>query len=206
MNRDDPPRKRAADNDDPPASPDGMFGPDGLAQRIQAAVFGAVGCLPRALRTWAATICHAANLQRLIAAMTRWIQGGPFDKEQFGRRFLGRDAEDPLVVLLYDAAPRVGRATGHAELGHAATKIAAAILLVGPDRWARFLAELEDRALDPTGGETAGCHPHHPVPPCPESPEPESPNGEPAVDVPVTEQQVENDPAPATPTHSSRPA
>jgi hypothetical protein len=152
-----------------------MFGTDGLAQRIHAVVYGAVGCLPRALRACAAMICHAANLQRLTKAMTYWIHGGPVDKEQFGRRFLGRDADDPLVGLLYDAAPCVGLATGHAELGDAAAKIAAAILMVGPDRWSRFLAELEDRALDPATAAAIEGHAHHAVPPSPAAAAPADP-------------------------------
>jgi hypothetical protein len=128
---------------------DGILGPEGFAQRVQATVYGAVGSLPRALRAWAAVICHAANLGRLTEAMMRWIRGDHLDKEQFARLFLGREADDPLVDLLRSLAPRIARATGHSELGDAATQIAAAIQVVGPDRWPRFLAELEDRALDP---------------------------------------------------------
>jgi hypothetical protein len=130
-------------------SGDGIFGPGGFAQRVQATVYGAVGSLPRALRGWAAVICHAANLGRLTEAMTLWIRGGHLDREQFARLFLGRDADDPLIDLLCSVAPGVARATGHAELGDAAAKIAAAIQMIGPDRWPRFLAELEKRALDP---------------------------------------------------------
>jgi hypothetical protein len=142
-----------------PVSDEQMFGPDGLAQRIQAAVYGAVGCLPRRLRAWAAMICQTRNLQHLTEAMTRWIQGGHLDRERFGELFLGRNADDPLVDLLYSAAPRVGLATGHAELGDAAAKIAAAILVVGPDRWARFVADLQDRALDPATIAIIECRP-----------------------------------------------
>jgi hypothetical protein len=189
-----------------------MFDQDGLAQRIHAVVYGAVGCLPRALRAWAAMICHAANLRRLTRAMTLWIHGGPVDKEQFGRVFLGRDADDPLVGLLHEAAPRVGLATGHAALGDAATKIAAAILMVGPDRWSRFLAELEDRALDPATAAAIEGHAHHAVPPCAETAPPADP-ADPvpvevetamhAVDRPVTDQAAQDtDPAPANRTHT----
>lgn len=128
---------------------DPIFRPDALAQRIQAALHGAVGSLPRALRTWAGVICHATNLRRLTEAMIRWIRGSDLEKEQFARLFLGRDASDPLVDLLHDAGPRVDRAMDHAELGDAAAKIAAAIQVIGPDRWPRFLADLEERALDP---------------------------------------------------------
>jgi hypothetical protein len=130
-------------------SGDAIFGPDALAQRIQAAFYGSVGSLPRSLRAWAAVICHAANLRRLTEAMIHWIRGGDLEREEFARLFLGRDADDPLAGLLHDAAPRVERAMDHGELGDAAAKIAAAIQVVGPDRWSCFLAELEERALDP---------------------------------------------------------
>jgi hypothetical protein len=199
-----------------------MFAPDGLAQRIHAVVYGAVGCLPPALRGCAAMICHGANLQRLTKAMLRWIDGGPVDKEQFGRLFLGRDADDALVGLLHDAAPRVGLATGHAELGDAATKIAAAILMVGPDRWSRFVAELEDRALDPATAAAIEGHAHHAVPICLEAAPPTDPVdtglAEPgladgglaahAVDKPGADQAMQDaDPAPANPAYMpSRPA
>jgi hypothetical protein len=158
-----------------------MFGPDGLAQRIHAVVYGAAGCLPRALRACAAMICHAANLQRLTKVMTHWILGGPVDKEQFGRLFLGRDVDDPLVGLLHEAAPRVGLATGHAELGGAAANIAAAIVMVGPDRWFRFLAELESRALDSATVAAIEGHAHHAVATCPEA----APSPDPADSGPV---------------------
>ena len=149
----------------PPELPDAMFGPDCLGQRIQAVVFGAIGCLPRALRARAASICHAANQRRLTAAMTRWIRGGPIDNDRFGAVFLGRDGDDPLVRLLHDAIPCVNLATEHAKLGDAATKIAAAMLIVGPDRWSRFLEELEERALDQVTPAAIGGQAHHPHPP-----------------------------------------
>jgi hypothetical protein len=203
LDRDDHRRRSVAGNDTPPHSQDGLFSSDRLAQRIHAVVYGAVGCLPRALRGWAAMICHGANLQRLTRAMTPWILGGPLDKERFGRLFLGRDADDPLVALLHDAAPRVGFATGHAELGDAATKLAAAILLVGPDRWSRFLAELESRALDPATAAEIEGHAHHGAPTCPEAIQPadlaEAERAEHSADEPGGHHAGEDDPRPANP-------
>jgi hypothetical protein len=119
-----------------------MFGPDGLPQRIHAAVYGAVGSLPHTLRRWAYVICHATNIRRLTEALTHWLGRSHFDKQQFGTLFLGRDADDPLVGLFHSVLPGLDHATGHAELCDAAEKIAAAIQLIGPDRWARFLVEL----------------------------------------------------------------
>lgn len=152
-----------------------MFGPDGLAQRIQAVVYGAVGSLPRTLRRWAAVICHATNMRRLTKAMAHWLRGGHLDKQQFGTLFLGRDADDPLVDLLHSALPGVGHATGHTELRDVAAKIAAAIQAVGPDRWPRFLAELEDRACDPATQAAIECQhsaldPQPPPAPVPDQP------------------------------------
>jgi hypothetical protein len=140
--------------------------------------------------------------------MTSWIRGGPVDKAHLGRLFLGRDAEDALVRLLHDAAPRINLAIDHAELGDAATKIAAAILIVGPDRWSRFLAELEDCAATPTTAAPHAGHAHQP--PCPEatlpvsSPEPtptDAGPSEPVAGRPDGEHPVQNDPAPANPAH-----
>ncbi len=216
MERNDHARGRIAKTDPTPAPQDIMFGPNGLAQRIQAAAFGAIGCLPRAPRAWAAMICHAVNLQRLTTAMTRWVHGAPVNEAPVGRLFLGRDAEDALIRLLRDAAPRVYRAADHAELGDAAIKIAAAILIVGPERWSRFLVELEDGAPDTTAAQPGSGNAHQPAPPGPETPRPaDVPGSEPkepgsagqADSRPVAGQTQPSPPAPAHAAHTPpRPA
>jgi hypothetical protein len=126
-----------------------MFGPGCLGQRIQAAAYGAIGSLPRALRGRAAHLWNVGNLTRLTEAMSHWIRGAELEKEQFAHLFFGRDADDPRVGLLHGAALNVSSAIDHDELSGGAEQIAAALQVIGLDRWPGFVADLWDRALDP---------------------------------------------------------
>jgi hypothetical protein len=126
-----------------------LFGPGCLGQRVQAVAYAAIASLPRALRERAAHLWTVGNLQRLTEAMANWIRGGKLDEEQFARLFFGQDPDDPSVRLLHGAAQDVSLATGHRELSDGAEKIAAALQVIGLDRWPCFLACLRDRARAP---------------------------------------------------------
>ena len=131
------------------ASDDGIFGRNGLAQRIQAVAHGAVGALPQALRARAAAQYDAGNLERLSAAMTAWSRGTKLGVDEFAERFFGRPADDPAVEQLHRAALGVGLAQSHAELREASDQLADAMKAIGLDRWPQFLADAQERARDP---------------------------------------------------------
>jgi hypothetical protein len=131
------------------ASGEGMFGPDGLAQRILAVAHGAVGALPQALRARAAAQYDAGNLGRLTEVMTAWSRGTKLGVDEFAERFFGRAADDPGIEQLHCAALDVGLAQSHAELREASDQLADAMKAIGLDRWPRFLADAQDRARDP---------------------------------------------------------
>jgi hypothetical protein len=131
------------------SDPGAMFGPGGLAARIQAVGRGAIGALPAKLRAPAAAQQDAGNLARLTEAMTAWAGGTGLSASAFAERFFGRTADDPVARTLHGAALDVGLATSHAELREAAEKVASAMQAIGLDRWPRFLADAQDRARDP---------------------------------------------------------
>jgi hypothetical protein len=128
---------------------DDLFGPGCLGLRIRAAAYAAVGCLPRELRGRASHLWEAGNLQRLTAAMMRWIHCAEMEAERFAALFFGRAAGDPKVTLLHGAALDVSSAGDHRKLSEAAEKLATALQAIGLDCWPRFLAELSDRAVAP---------------------------------------------------------
>jgi hypothetical protein len=136
-----------ANADNPPDT--SLFSPACLGQRIQAAALGAIGSLPRALRDRAAHLWNAANLKRLTEAMSHWIHAAELEEEHFANLFFGRKAADPSVKLLHKAALDVSNATDHSQLGAGAEKLAAALQVIGLDRWPGFLADVRDRTLDP---------------------------------------------------------
>jgi len=131
------------------ASDDGIFGRNGLAQRIQAVAHGAVGALPQAVRARAAAQYDAGNLERLSEAMTAWSRGTKLGVDEFAERFFGRTADDPAVKQLHRAALSVGLARSHAELREASDQLADAMQAIGLDRWPQFLADAQERARDP---------------------------------------------------------
>lgn len=130
-------------------SDDGIFGLNGLAQRIQAVAHGAVGALPQALRARAAAQYDAGNLERLSEAMSAWSRGTKLGVDEFTERFFGRAADDSAVEQLHRAALGVGLAQSHAELREASDQLADAMQAIGLDRWPRFLADAQERARDP---------------------------------------------------------
>jgi hypothetical protein len=82
------------------------FGPDGLAQRIQAVAYGALAALPPALRARAAAQYDAGNLARLTKAMTVWSKVTKLSDAEFADLFLGRPADDPVAGKLLGSRAR----------------------------------------------------------------------------------------------------
>ena len=199
------------DKTSPPGAetPDrGIFGPSCLAQRIQAAAHGAIGSLPRTLRQRASDLWNTANLQRLTEAMGLWIRGVDLEAERFAHLFFNRSADDPAVNQLRDAASHVSSATDHAELSGGAEKIAAALQVIGLDRWPGFLLEVRDRAADPATITAVDdtCPPAAPPadPPGAEPPGTEPPGTEASGVLAIVLQPADDGPAPQ-PAHDAGP-
>lgn len=81
--------------------------------------------------------------------MTAWMRGVRMDEATFADRFFGRDGDDPVAQILHRAALDAGLAKSPAEFARAARGVADAMKAVGPDRWARFIADAQGRARDP---------------------------------------------------------
>lgn len=84
----------------------------------------------------------------IVELMRQWVDGGILHHRRSAEHFLGRDADDPIVTRLRAAIGTAPDATRHDELRVAASAMAEARLIVGLDRWPRFLADAETRAND----------------------------------------------------------
>ena len=125
-----------------------MFQPGALSQRIQAVIHGAVGALPAALRNHPAARPNAAAVDRLTTLMTAWDGGAGLDQANFAARFFDREADDPIVAKLRDAAGQASDAKSHDDLRQASGSLADAQKFVGMDRWHRFLADARNLLTD----------------------------------------------------------
>lgn len=128
---------------------DGMFGREGLRQRIQAAIYGTVAELPAPLRTHDAAQPSAKAAERLTDLMVAWGGATKLPSDRFAALFFGRPADDPVATALRNAAMAANMAKTHDELQEAASNLAAAQQIVGLDRWFGFLADARQRADDP---------------------------------------------------------
>ncbi len=88
-------------------------------------------------------------LPRLTEAMTAWAQGSRLDAQSFAHHFFHRDADDPVVTSLRDAAVGAATATRQDELAAASNHLADAITTEGLDTWPRFIAHALERARHP---------------------------------------------------------
>jgi hypothetical protein len=82
--------------------------------------------------------------------MTAWDDGAHLDQAQFAARFFDREADDPIVAKLRDAAGQASDAKNHTDLSQASESLAGAQKLVGMDRWHRFLADARSLLTNPT--------------------------------------------------------
>lgn len=130
------------------AAQGGLFGRDGLDQRIEAIAYGAIASLPSSLRRRAEAESDAGTRSKLTEVMRAWIGGARLDQASFAERFFGRAPDDQIVAKLRAAAQGADMAESHAELRDAAGQLADAIQTVGLDRWRRFLADAQDRSRD----------------------------------------------------------
>ena len=116
-----------------------------MARRIQAAVHCSVAALPTVLRQRASTQLDGGGLSRLSGTMAAWCRGLGLGKAAWAERMLGRDAADPVAGMLHKAALAV--ASGERDgVRQAAESLAAAMQVVGLDRWPRFVADAQARA------------------------------------------------------------
>lgn len=140
---------RAGQKADGAAAQGGLFGRDGLDQRIEAIAYGAIASLPSSLRRRAEAESDAGTRSKLTEVMRAWIGGARLDQASFAERFFGRAPDDQIVAKLRAAAQGADMAESHAELRDAAGQLADAMQAVGLDRWRRFLADAQDRSRDP---------------------------------------------------------
>jgi hypothetical protein len=81
--------------------------------------------------------------------MTAWAQGSRLDAQSFAYHFFHRDADDPVVTSLRDAAVGAATATRQDELAAASKHLADAMTNEGLDTWPRFVAQALERARNP---------------------------------------------------------
>jgi len=124
--------------------------PDSLPARLTAIIHGAIGALKHPLRARAGAQLLNGVLPLLTEAMSGWAQGSQLDTPSFAHHFFHRDADDPVVTSLRDAAVGAKTATSQSQLAAASEQLANAMTIVGLDRWARFVAHAVERVRDTT--------------------------------------------------------
>lgn len=135
--------------DEKAGSDDDLFGPGEVQQRFTATIHGAIAALPANLRARAEARNDKTTVGRLGDLMTARVLASRLDQAAFADKFLGRSADDPVVVELRAAASGAAFAKSHADLGEAARHLANAEQAVGLDQWQRFLVDAKERANDP---------------------------------------------------------
>ena len=112
-----------------------------LASRL---VYGAIATLSPGQRMKA-----EAQLQNgtLTAALAIWLRDAQLDSATFADRFFDRSADDPIAANLHGAVIDAILAPGRTEMRGATEKLADAIKAIGLDRWPRFVAEAQARAV-----------------------------------------------------------
>ena len=125
----------------------GRFGPDGLDQRLRAMGHTAIAAVPRTLRHHQAASYKGPALDQLVTTMHGWVRGLLLDRAEFAKRYFGRGVSDPMVDHLWQAAKFAATARNEQELWAGTEHLAAAMQAEGLDRWRRFMANAQQRAV-----------------------------------------------------------
>ena len=125
---------------------DSLFAAANAGKRIEYVAHGVIAYLPRSERRQAVAF-DSARLERLRAAVAAWYGASRLSRDAFRARFLDPYTSAEVVDRLREAARGMVEARTLAALGAAGADLAAAVQKVGVDRWPRFLANAEERAV-----------------------------------------------------------
>jgi hypothetical protein len=115
-----------------------------LASRL---VYGAIATLSPGQRMKAEAQLQNGTLAPLTEALAIWLRNAQLDSATFADRFFDRSADDPIAANLHGAVIDASLAPGRTEMRGATEKLAKAIKAIGLDRWPRFIAEAQARAV-----------------------------------------------------------
>lgn len=97
-------------------------------------------------RQWESSLNHT-GLERLKTVIAAWYGASGLSRDTFRERLLDPYSSDETVDRLRSAARGIVEARTHEELGAAGADLAAAVQAVGIERWSRYLADADRRAL-----------------------------------------------------------
>jgi hypothetical protein len=83
----------------------------------------------------------------LTEALATWLRNAQLDSATFADRFFDRSADDPAAANLHGVVIDASLAPGRTEMRGATEKLADAIKAIGLNRWPRFVAEAQARAV-----------------------------------------------------------
>ena len=125
---------------------------------MQAVAYGAVGHLSGTQRTCYGEALDRGGAARPVESTKAWSGAANLSRGAFRGRFLTPTASDELVDHLRKASEGAARGGSAAEQRDASAELAAAVRIVGADRWPRFVAAAHARAMDQaaSGGNLDG--------------------------------------------------
>ena len=140
----------AAPNDEKegaPAASGSLFDPLGIGQRIDYVAVSVIGHVARQDRgRWESSLSQTGR-ERLKTAVAAWYGASRLSRDAFRERLLDLYTSDETVDRLRSAARGIVEARTHAELGAAGVDLAAAVQTLGVERWPRYLADADRRAV-----------------------------------------------------------
>jgi hypothetical protein len=126
----------------------GMFAPNAVTDRMTAVIHASVAALPNKSRGFSAAQLNDARTKDLAVAMTKWSKAGSLPKSDFAAAFFDRDGDDPVVVLLREAAETAASAKSQADLRDASTLLAEAEQKIGLGHWRGFVDDAVKRGCN----------------------------------------------------------
>lgn len=134
-------------NEGAAAAPGSLFDPASIGQRIDWAAQSLIAHVLKADRGNSAAVFDDARLDRLKTVINVWYGASQLGRDAFRARLLDPYTSDDTVDRLRSAARGIVEARTHEALNAAGEDLAAAVQEIGLNRWPRYLAGAEQRAV-----------------------------------------------------------
>ena len=125
----------------------GLFVRHSVGERIDYVAHSVVGHLARSDRWHVAAAFDGRALDRLRTVAVVWAGAAGLSRDEFRERLLDPGTGDATVDRLRRAARGMVAARGHEALAEAGKDLSDAARQIGLERWPRFVADAETRAM-----------------------------------------------------------